>query len=129
MGHGIAVGAELAPLSGDSTEGRGAGRLEASMIVADDELDTSHSPHEEAFKELSPVGFRFIHGDAAAQDGSLAVWGDPEGGERGTRYHGPSVPDFFVSDIEDLIGEFTEWLVSPGTQLLVQFGCRSADLR
>lgn len=125
----MADGVELPPLPRDSTEGRGAGRLEASMVVADDEFDAAHSPRQEAFQELSPVGFRFTHGDAAAQDGSLAIWGDSDGGEHGTRHHGPSVPDFLVSGIEDEIGDFTEWPVSPGTQLLVQFGYRSADLR
>ena len=55
MGHGIADGVELAPLPRDPTEGRGAGRLEASMVVADDEFDAPHSPRQQARRSRDAV--------------------------------------------------------------------------
>ena len=96
-------------------------------------LTTSLTPRipiaSKAFQELSPVWLSFAHGNAAAENRVFPAWRNADGREDGTRHHGPAVSDFFVSGIEDEVVDFAEWPVSPSTQLLVQFGCRSADLR
>ncbi len=66
--------------------------------------------------------------DAAAEDGPLAGGGDADGGEYGTGHDGPAVPNFFVSGVEDQIGDLAEGPVPPGGQLFVEFGGSPTDL-
>jgi len=64
-----------------------------------------------------------------SREPSVSLWRNADGREDGTRHHGPAMPDFFVSGIEEEGGDFAEWPVSLGTQLLVKFGRHPTHLR
>ena len=98
------------------------------MIVADDELHAAYAAFLEAFEELPPVRLGLAACDAAAEDGPLAVRGDADGGEYCTGHDGPAVPDFFVSGVEDHVGDLAKRPVPPGGQFLIEFGGGPTDL-
>jgi hypothetical protein len=129
MCHGVLHEVELAALPGHSGEDGLLSSLESGVVVTDDELDAVHAAVYQALEKLAPVRLGLAQLHATAEDASLAVGTDPDGREEGTRHDRPVVPDLFVAGIEDEVGDLADWPVSPGPELLVEFGCRSAQLR
>ncbi len=115
MSHGVLHEMELAALPGHSGEDGLPSGLEPDMVVADDELDTTHAPIDEALKEGSPVRLGFGQLHAAAEDGALALWADPDRREEGTGHDRPVVTDLFVAGVKDEVGDLADWPVPPGS--------------
>lgn len=128
MGHGVADRVELATLPRDAAQRGLASRLEACMIVADDEFDATEPAVDEGLQELAPVIFRLAEFHAASEDGPLAIWGDADRRKNGTRPHGAAMPHLFVPGITDQLPHLTQRAISPCGELLIEFGGRPADL-
>jgi hypothetical protein len=124
--HGVVALVELASLPGEPGHGGVTSRLEPCVVVADDELHAVHASFLEALKEVPPVILGLAHGDAAAEDGPLAISGDSDRGEHCTGHTGPAMADLFVPSVDDQVGDLAEGPVPPGGEFLVEFGsCRT----
>lgn len=112
----------MAPLPGHARHGGVTSRLEPCVVVADDQLHAVHASLLEALKEVPPVSLSLAPGDAAAEDGPLAIGGDPDGGEHRTRHNGTTMADLFVPSAEDQVRDLAQGPVPPDGQLRVELG-------
>jgi len=125
---GILLEMELAALPGHGAKDGLAGGGHAGVIVADDELEARQPALDEALKERTPVRLGFTEGDAHAQEGALALWGDAQGDEDGTITQLAVVTDFFIAGITDEVGDLAERSVAPFLEFSIEEFGAGADL-
>jgi len=114
VGDGILDGVELAVLPRHAGHGCLPGRLEAGMVVANDEFHAVHAAFLEAPGELPPVMLGLAPCDATAEDTPFAIGSHANGGKHCRGNEGTAVAALFVPGSEDQVGHFTEWPVPPG---------------
>jgi hypothetical protein len=129
VGHGILHEMELAALPGQPGEDCLPGSLESGMVVADDDLDAPHAAIDEALEEGAPMRLGLGELHTAAEDAPLSVRSDTDCREQGAGHDRTVMADFFVAGIEDEVVDLTDRPVPPGSELLVEFCRRPADLR
>ncbi len=70
----------------------------------------------------------FAQGHTDAQNGALAVQADAQGDEHGTVQQASALADFFITGVNEHVGETAQRTVAPGFQFGVQLGGALADL-
>ena len=128
VGLGVLLEMELAALPEHGGKDGAAGGGKAGVVIADEKLKASQAALLEALEEFAPVDFGLAEGDADAQDLAFAIGSDAEGDEHRTVEHAAAVTDFFVTGIEDDVGEVTEGPGAPEEQIGVQTRGALADL-
>ena len=87
---------------------------------------TPHRPRwRRLWRKARQVNLGFAQGDAAAQEGALAIGPDAQGDEDGAVEQLAVLPDLFVAGIQDEIGKVAEGALAP----LLEFGIQELGAR
>ena len=128
IGLGIQLQMELAALPGDAGKDGSAGRLQAGMVVGDDQLDSVQAAPNQAFHEGAPVNFGLRQGDRNAEHPALAVSGDANGNQHGTIDQASAFAHPFIAGVEENIRRFTKGTLPPGGKSNIKSLSSAADL-
>ena len=128
VGLGVLLEMELAALPGHGWEDRPAGRAEACVVIADDQLDSAESLFMEGTQEGSPMDLGLAEGGADTEDGALSVHPDAGGDEDSAVDDLAVLADLLVAGIEQDIGELGQRSVAPGLEFGVESCGAEADL-
>ena len=128
VGLGVLLEVELAALPGDGWEDGAACGGEAGVVIGDDDLEALEAACLQALEERAPVDLGFGKGDAEAEDLAFPIRADAEGDEHGAVENPPGLADFFVSGIENDIGESAERARAPVGEIGIEPGRALADV-
>jgi hypothetical protein len=99
---------ELAALPGHAGQGGAARRLEAGMIVGDDQLDAFQAPPDQAVEEGAPMHLRLGQGDRHAQHPAMTALGDADRHQHRAIDQASALAHPLIAGIQKEVGRFLQ---------------------
>jgi len=128
VGLGVLLEMELAALPRDGRKDGTTGSREPDVGIADDQADAVKAAGLERGEEVAPMDLGLAEGNADTEDRAFAIGADPDGDEDGAIDKLTAVADFFVTGIEDDIGEGTKRTITPDLEFGIELCGAVADL-
>ena len=103
-------------------------RLEAGMIVRNDQFDAAQTATDEAVEECAPMDLRFGQRHRHPKHPPFAVGGDADGHQDGAIDQAAGLTHAFVAGVEKNIGGFAKRSFPPGGQAGIELFGGPTDL-